>query len=98
MIVHGYFPEAWPTALFGTTWSMAGTALAAVALGIALFVPDTMEVVGYKEGDAQSSWRRPLPQWLTWRPAPVWLHMVTALFIVVFINLGRVAEFLYYQF
>jgi alginate O-acetyltransferase complex protein AlgI len=98
MIVHGYIPEAWATVLFGATWSMAGTALAAAALGVALFVPDTMEIVGYKEGDAQSSWRRPLPEWLAWRPSPVWLRMVTALFIVVFINLGRVAEFLYYQF
>jgi alginate O-acetyltransferase complex protein AlgI len=97
MIVHAYVPNAWASAWFGTTWSMAGILLTAVTFAIALFVPDTMEITGYREGDAQSDWRRPVAG-LAWRPSPVWLPLAISMFVVVFVNLGRVTEFLYYQF
>jgi alginate O-acetyltransferase complex protein AlgI len=97
MIVHGYIPDALANAWFGPTWSMAGTLMTVVALAVAVLVPDTMEIVDYREADAQSHWRRPIGIF-GWRPSPVWLPLVAAMFVVVFINLGRVSEFLYYQF
>jgi hypothetical protein len=56
-----------------------------------------MEITGYREGDAQSNWRRPGGV-LAWRPSPLALGLSAALFVAVFANIGRVSEFLYYQF
>jgi hypothetical protein len=62
-----------------------------------LIVPDTMEIVGYREGDAQSNWRRRLGRW-EWQPSPTRLAVTVVVFAVTFAYIGRVSEFLYYQF
>ncbi len=97
MIRHGYVSDELVRVWLGATWSVVGTLWTAAALFIVLAVPDTMEITGYREGDAQSDWRRPAG-FLAWRPSPVSLAIVTMMFIVVFLNVGRVNEFLYYQF
>jgi alginate O-acetyltransferase complex protein AlgI len=97
MIRNGYISEDFVLAWFGNTWSMDGTLWMFVALGIALLVPDTMEITNYREGDAQSEWRRSVGPF-AWRPAHITLAATTAIFIAVFASLGRVSEFLYYQF
>ncbi len=94
---HGYLSESFLRTWFGTTWSMVGTIWTVAAIAIALFVPDTMEIVDYREGDAQSNWRRSVGN-LAWRPSPIALCLTIALFAAVFLQLGRVSEFLYYQF
>jgi hypothetical protein len=58
-------------------------------------VPDTMEIVGYREGEAHSDWRR---SYVNWRPSPAWLAAMAALFAAAFLLIGRVNEFFYYQF
>jgi alginate O-acetyltransferase complex protein AlgI len=91
----GYIPDEFVRTLFGSTWSMVGTLVTLGALAVVLLVPDTMEIVNYREGEAQSEWRR--RTW-TWRPTPVWLAIHVVLFIVAFNAMGRVSEFFYYQF
>ena len=49
-------------------------------LAIALLVPDTMELVGYSEGEPHSDWRR--RSHLAWRPSLGW--PAVALFVAVF--------------
>jgi D-alanyl-lipoteichoic acid acyltransferase DltB (MBOAT superfamily) len=97
MIRHGYISDEFVRIWLGATWSMVGTLWTAVALVIILAVPDTMEITGYREGDAQSDWRRPVGL-LAWRPSPVSVGIAMIMFVVVFLNVGRVSEFLYYQF
>jgi alginate O-acetyltransferase complex protein AlgI len=97
MIRHGYVSDEFVRAWLGATWSVVGTLWTAAALFIILAVPDTMEITGYREGDAQSDWRRPVG-FLAWRPSPVSVGIAMIMFIVVFLNVGRVTEFLYYQF
>jgi len=62
-----------------------------------LFVPDSMEIAGYREADAQSNWRRSVGP-LAWRPSFIALCVAFLLFTEVFFRLGQVSEFLYYQF
>ena len=97
MIHHDYLSETFADMWIGTTWSMKSTLVTAAALAIVLLVPDTMEVTGYKEGDAPTQWRRDVG-FLAWRPSPAWLRVVAAMFLVVYLNIGRANEFLYYQF
>ena len=96
-IKNGYFSEAFVRAWFGMNWSMVGTLWTAAAVAIALLAPDTMEIVDYREGDAQSNWRRAVGP-LEWRPSPVTFAFTGALFAVAFFELNRANEFLYYQF
>jgi len=56
-----------------------------------------MEITGYREDDADSNWRRPIGIF-AWQPSLVSLAAVAAMFLAVFTSLGRVSEFLYYQF
>ena len=97
LIRRGYVSAPFVLSWFGTTWSIIGTLWTALALAIAWLVPDTMEITGYREGDAQSNWRRPVGI-LAWRPSPVVLVAMSLLFVGAFASLGRVSEFLYYQF
>jgi hypothetical protein len=97
MIRHGYVSDEFVRAWLGATWSVVGTLWTAVALVIILAVPDTMEITGYREGDAPSDWRRPVG-FLAWRPSPASAALAMIMFVVVFLNIGRVSEFLYYQF
>jgi hypothetical protein len=96
-VKNGFISETFVRTWFGTTWSMVGTVWTVAAVAIALFVPDTMEIVNYREGDAQSDWRRPLGN-LAWRVSPIALAITIVLFAAVFFRLGFVSEFLYYQF
>jgi alginate O-acetyltransferase complex protein AlgI len=91
----GYVSEQFLRIWFGGTWSIAATFSTLIALAILLLAPDTMEIVGYREGEAHSDWRRSAP---VWRTSPAWLATVTALFGLSFLLIGRVNEFLYYQF
>jgi hypothetical protein len=69
--------------------------LAAVA--VALMVPDTMELVDYREGEPHADWRRPAG-WLAWRPSLAWLAVIAILFAAAFTYFWEFNEFLYYQF
>ena len=97
MIRHGYLSELFVRTWLGTTWSMVGTFWTIAALAVALLVPDTMEIVDYREGEAQSHWRRQVGA-LAWRPSHFWVATIAIIFVAVFTSLGRVTEFLYYQF
>ena len=96
-IGQGWISEAFIRTWLGSTWSVTGTALTLLALAIALFVPDSMEITGYREADAQSNWRRSVGP-LVWRPSFITLCVAFLLFAEVFFRLGQVSEFLYYQF
>jgi alginate O-acetyltransferase complex protein AlgI len=97
MIRHGYVSDDLVRAWLGSTWSMVATLWTAAALLIILAVPDTMEITGYREGDAQSDWRRPVA-FGPWQPSVVSAALAMAIFALVFMQIGRVNEFLYYQF
>jgi D-alanyl-lipoteichoic acid acyltransferase DltB (MBOAT superfamily) len=92
----GYSAQVWLQALSGLPWFSVGMVWIAGALAVALLVPDTMELVGYREGEVQSAWRRVAP--FAWRPSPAMLGAAVVLFAAVFYGLGRVSEFLYFQF
>jgi alginate O-acetyltransferase complex protein AlgI len=94
-VQHGYVTEIFLRTWLGNTWSIAATFSTLAALAVVLFVPDTMEIVGYREGEAHSDWRR---AYLSWRPSPAWLAAMAALFAAAFLLIGRVNEFFYYQF
>src|ERR1051326_1677059 len=66
----GFVSEQFLRTWFGGTWSLAATFSTLVALAILLLVPDTMEIVGYREGEAHSDWRRSAP---AWRTSAAWL-------------------------
>jgi alginate O-acetyltransferase complex protein AlgI len=93
----GYVTEQFARTWFGSYWSGVGTLATLVALAIALGVPDTMELLDYREGEPHAKWRRP-SSWLFWQPSPIWAASVLLLFGVIFANLGTFSEFLYYQF
>jgi len=97
MMTHGYVSEALVANWFGATWTVVGTLWLALALAVAWLVPDTMELTDYREGDAQTRWRREVGA-LTWHPALPSLCAVSLLLVAALINLNRVSEFLYYQF
>jgi hypothetical protein len=96
-IRHGYLPEAPVRAWFGMNWSVVATISTLAALAIALFLPDTMELVDYREGEPHSDWRRPAGV-LAWRPSPAWLTFVVVVFATAFTFFWEFNEFLYYQF
>ena len=96
-IDNGYVSESFVRTWLGSYWTVAGTLLTAAILAIALFVPDTMEVVDYREGEPRTRWRRKR-RFLIWRPNALWACAIVALFAVVFLNLTTFTEFLYYQF
>ena len=93
----GFLSDGFVRDWFGRTWTVAATLWTLTALGVVLIVPDTMEIVGYREGDAQSNWRRRLGRW-EWKPSPTRLAATVVVFAVTFAYIGRVSEFLYYQF
>jgi alginate O-acetyltransferase complex protein AlgI len=96
-IDNGYVSETFVRTWLGSNWSVVGTLLTTAILAIALFVPDTMEVVDYREGEPRTNWRR-ARRYLIWRPTALWAFAMVALFAVVFVNLTAFTEFLYYQF
>jgi alginate O-acetyltransferase complex protein AlgI len=96
-VKHGYLSGDFIRTWFAGTWTMVGTIYTALALAIALLAPDTLEIVNYREGDAQSDWRRPIGPF-AWRPSLAALAVVLGVFLASFLQLNRVSEFLYYQF
>jgi alginate O-acetyltransferase complex protein AlgI len=97
LIYHDYVSAATVTAWLGNSWSIVGTIMTIAAIAIMLLVPDTMELVDYREGDTPSKWRRSLGAW-SWRPSYFWLGATSALFVAAFTSINRLSEFLYYQF
>jgi D-alanyl-lipoteichoic acid acyltransferase DltB (MBOAT superfamily) len=97
LIRHDYASRDFVLTWLGTTWSVVGTLWLLVALLVMCCVPDTLEIVNYREGDAQSRWRRNLGRF-AWRPSWPWALAVIVLFAVVLTRIGQVSEFLYYQF
>jgi len=97
MIRNGYVSDLFVRTWFGSAWSMVATIWTLAALVFVLIVPDTMEVTDYREGDAQSDWRRHYGL-VAWRPSIASLAVVATIFVVVFVNIGRVSEFFYFQF
>jgi hypothetical protein len=97
LMAHGYVSKEFLLTWFGSTWSAVGTVMTLLMLAVAVLVPDTMEITNYREGEPQANWRRPIG-WLAWRPSPVFLAASVVIFAVVFASIGRVSEFLYYQF
>ena len=96
-IRNGYISEAFVRIWFGNTWTLVGTLWTALALAIALFVPDTLELVNYRYGDAQSDWRRTLGGWV-WTPTGVTVAATSVVLVVGLLHLGQVSEFLYFRF
>jgi D-alanyl-lipoteichoic acid acyltransferase DltB (MBOAT superfamily) len=96
-IRHGYLPEDFVRALVGVNWSIIASLWTLAALAIALFVPDTMELFDYREGEPHANWRRSAGQ-LAWRPSAPWVTAVGVLFAVAFTYFWEFNEFLYYQF
>nr|WP_249786752.1 MBOAT family O-acyltransferase [Bradyrhizobium sp. NBAIM32] len=96
-IKHGYISADFVRIWFGNTWTMVATVNTVAVLLIALLVPDTMELVGYRIGEPHADWRRRhlLPKW---RPSLGWAFVTFCLFAVAFANLNSFSEFLYYQF
>jgi alginate O-acetyltransferase complex protein AlgI len=94
-IEKGYVSEAFVRTWFGSTWSAVGTLWTIGAFAVAVLIPDTMEIVNYQEGDAQSDWRRKV---VAWQPTPAWLALVAALFVMAWNAMQGVSEFIYYQF
>jgi hypothetical protein len=97
LLQHGYVSQEFIRAWLGSTWSVVGTLWMLLAFVVAMFVPETIEVTGYREGDAQSKWRRPVG-FLAWRPSWFMLSVTAVLFVAIFAKIGHVSEFLYYQF
>jgi alginate O-acetyltransferase complex protein AlgI len=96
-IRNGWFSESFVRTWLGSHWSMVGSLLTLLALAIALLVPDTFEIVNYRDGEVQSDWRRPAGL-LAWRASRLALAATTILFASVFYQLNRVTEFIYFQF
>lgn len=97
IIYKGYVSRSFVQHLAGQNWSMVATLGTAVALAIALFVPDTMEFVDYREGEPHVKWRRPM-NGKAWAPSLAWLAFVCVLFGYTFTLLWQFNEFLYYRF
>jgi alginate O-acetyltransferase complex protein AlgI len=97
VVDNGYLSETFVRAWFSSTWSVSAAFQTLVALMVALLVPDTMEIVNYRDGDAQSDWRRDAGV-LAWRPSFVAFAALALLFGAAFFRLDHVSEFLYYQF
>jgi hypothetical protein len=96
-IRHGYLSESFVRAWLGVNWSVIATLSTLGALAIALLVPDTMELVDYREGEPHSDWRRPAGA-LAWRPSAAWLAFIGVVFATAFTYFWEFNEFLYYQF
>jgi len=91
--VSGEFLATW----FGAYWSLPAMLWTLGAVLIIVLVPDTLEITGYKVGDPPTKWRRNAGV-LAWRPSAITLCAMVAAFVTVFAQIGRVKDFVYYQF
>jgi alginate O-acetyltransferase complex protein AlgI len=97
LISKGYVSAPLVHWLAGANWSAGATLATLAALAVAFLVPDTMELVDYREGEPHSAWRRSLNA-LAYRPSLGWLAAVSVLFAISFTLFWHFNEFLYYQF
>jgi D-alanyl-lipoteichoic acid acyltransferase DltB (MBOAT superfamily) len=93
----GYVSEAFARRWFGSYWSAVGCLATGLAFFVAIAIPDTMELLDYREGEPHSDWRRSFNP-LRWSPSLAWAGAVLVMFAIVFTNLNSFSEFLYYQF
>jgi hypothetical protein len=96
-IRHGYRSEPLVRYWVGVNWSVAASLSTLAALAIALLVPDTMELVDYREGEPHSDWRRSAGH-LAWRPSVAWFALIGIVFASAFTYFWEFSEFLYYRF
>lgn len=96
IVSHGYLDRDVVLVWCGANWSVVGTLLTGGALAVALLLPETMELFDYREAEEHSDWRRPVR--VAWASSPGWLAVTVLLFAIAFDRIGRVSEFLYYQF
>ena len=94
---HGYLSEPLVRYWLGVNWSVVASLSTLAALAVALLVPDTMELVDYREGEPHTDWRRSAGH-LAWRPSPAWLAFIGIVFASAFTFFWEFNEFLYYQF
>jgi hypothetical protein len=89
-----------PTAAVGAGPSAFETGVLASLLGIVFFAPNTQEIMR----DAEPAWdmdrlaERRHTELLVWKPSLAWGLVVAAAFLVAFVNVSKVREFLYFQF
>jgi len=96
-IRQGYLSEEFVRVWFGSYWSGVGTLWTGAALAVAVLIPDTNELVDYREGESHSEWSRSAGL-LAWRPLFAWAMVALGLFTLVFVRFWSFTEFLYYQF
>jgi hypothetical protein len=97
LVVHGYVRESLVLAVFGQTWTLAGTAWTLLALAMALLLPETVELMRYRDGEPHSDWRRSY-RGLAWQPTLPWLAAAIVLFGVAFYQINNLRDVVYYQF
>jgi hypothetical protein len=96
-IHENYISAEFAAMWFGKYWSLGQTLATLLAVAIITLVPDTLELTGYTESEPATKWRRNVG-FLAWRPSPVTLTLVGVAFAVIFFRIGRVHDFIYYQF
>jgi alginate O-acetyltransferase complex protein AlgI len=96
-IHENYISAEFAAIWFGKYWSLGQTLATLLVVAIITLVPDTLELTGYTESEPATKWRRNVG-FLAWRPSPVTLVLVGAAFAVIFFRIGRVHDFIYYQF
>lgn len=84
-------------------WSTSSLSLIALSLYIALFLPNTSQVVPASDrldqlDHAPQSKLFRIGYWLRWRPTWTWSIAVSALLILSITQIGKPTEFLYFQF
>jgi hypothetical protein len=90
----GVVSEAWLLDWFGTTWSVRATLWTVGLASVAVLLPDTAALVGYRAEAAAAAPR----SWLHWRISTPWLAATLVLFLLTLSQVTRVSEFLYFQF
>jgi D-alanyl-lipoteichoic acid acyltransferase DltB (MBOAT superfamily) len=93
LVRSGLVSEAWLREWLGAAWSVRATLWTIGLAAIAVLLPDTAALVGYRADAAAAP-----PAWLRWRPSTPWLAATLALFLVTLTQVTRVSEFLYFQF
>lgn len=95
IISKGLVTEAWLREWFGAHWSVRGTVWTLGLLAFALVCPNSARLMRYHDDVGAAPPRRAR---LAWRPSPLWLLAVAVILLFTIGQIGRVKEFLYYQF
>ena len=67
-------------------------------LPIALYAPNTQQILGLFQPAIDYRGRGPSPARLVWRPSRAWAAFVAVLTVAGLLSMSKVSEFLYYQF